>query len=116
MKRFCYWFSGIAMASVVIWELLHPKPRVDHADDHAKLFAKIACRDAVAKRLRAPSTADFAGVVLGDWTVSKINQTYVISSAVDSQNGFGAQVRTDFTCTVTNPDTSKQKVMVVLGE
>lgn len=58
--------------------------------------ARAACRVYVEDRLRAPSTAEFSGLEAtagdrGRWTVT---------GSVDAQNGFGAQVRSDFTCVV----------------
>ena len=56
----------------------------------------------VKKNLKAPRTAKFPGVFAGklDHVTSDSNQTYRVSSYVDSQNGFGALIRTKFVGTI----------------
>ena len=56
----------------------------------------------VKKNLKAPRTAKFPGVWGGklDHVTSHSDQTYRISSYVDSQNGFGALIRTKFVGTI----------------
>lgn len=78
---------------------------MDHvADEQSKqhpqdTLAWVKCGSAATENLKAPSTANFASYSrdrvkdLGSWR-------YQIRSYVDSQNCFGAQVRTGFTCTV----------------
>ena len=67
--------------------------KIEHADFDAFLMAKLF----VTKRLKAPSTAKFA-----DWDeshVTKINSgEYLVTSWVDSQNGFGAMLRKQYVC------------------
>jgi hypothetical protein len=68
----------------------------DHKPDDYDAYA--ACENWVGEQLRAPSTADFSG-----HNGSKITETdngYDISGYVDAQNGFGAQIRTDWSCSV----------------
>jgi len=51
----------------------------------------------VTNSLRAPSTADFP------WIVEAMligGDVYITNSYVDAQNGFGAQIRTNYSCTV----------------
>lgn len=65
----------------------------------SRVGAFLACKQFVTKRLRAPATAKFTNsseavvnlVSGGEWAVA---------SHVDSQNGFGAMIRSTFTCTV----------------
>jgi hypothetical protein len=57
------------------------------------------CKSFVEKRLKAPSTADFAS--FDRQTVeSRSDGHFVVSSYVDSQNSFGAKIRTDYACEV----------------
>lgn len=58
--------------------------------------AYTACENWVEERLRAPSTADFSGV--GDSEITKTDAGYDVTGYVDAENGFGAQIRTGFTC------------------
>lgn len=61
-----------------------------------------ACRDVVESRLRAPSTASWAW--LDDEKVARAaDGTFTVRSYVDAQNGFGAQIRTRYTCVVRPP-------------
>ena len=70
-----------------------PKPIYDAT------AAQMACERFVEARLKAPATADFApfhkqlisGNGKGPWTVI---------GYVDSQNSFGAMLRSNYTCTV----------------
>lgn len=62
--------------------------------------AKDACEESVANRLRAPSSAEFVRSIAtegedGVWTVS---------GTVDAQNGFGAMIRSFYTCKVENEE------------
>ncbi len=53
------------------------------------------CQGYVKSRLKAPATAVFPGE---DAVVAYGNQRYDVHSSVDSQNSFGALIRTRFTC------------------
>ena len=75
------------------------KNKVERAEDR-KTEAWVVAESCVKDRLRSPSTADFGGffnyqdprkcvTYLG-------NSVYQVRGWVDSQNGFGATVRTDF--------------------
>ena len=59
--------------------------------------AQRACHVYVEASLKAPSTADFSGefAVEGD-----AEETWTVYGTVDSENGFGAKVRNEFTCDV----------------
>ena len=60
----------------------------------------------VSERLKAPATADYPSMASGDATVTPLGQCkFLVSSYVDSENGFGANVRTRFTATLTAPET-----------
>jgi hypothetical protein len=68
-------------------------------EQNLKITALTAAQECVKERLKSPSSADFPW---GSDCVTKISDnTYVINSYVDSQNGFGAMLRTNFTCQVT---------------
>ncbi len=58
-----------------------------------------ACERAVESQLRAPATADFSGV-FGSTITELEDDTVEVIGYVDSENGFGANIRTDFSCTV----------------
>lgn len=56
--------------------------------------AKQKCHNAVLKWLKAPATAQFSG----DKVVSDPAGGYEVVGNVDSQNGFGAMLRSTYTC------------------
>lgn len=66
----------------------------DSDTDDAEAYVTIACREWVKERLKAPSTADFPR----DESVTASGGVYTVSGSVDSQNSFGATVRSSFTC------------------
>jgi hypothetical protein len=66
--------------------------------DH-NVSAISACETKIVPRLVAPSTAKFSG-----WTNSTTSNgpddSIIVSAYVDSQNSFGAMIRTPYTCTI----------------
>jgi hypothetical protein len=60
-------------------------------------MAEIMCEDFVTDGLKAPSTADFPGA---DSVETIKVDTYKVTASVDSENGFGAKIRTDYVCTI----------------
>lgn len=74
--------------------------------DHA---AAVMCEDFVKQRLKSPSTAHFPGVTDTDYAkTTTLSDTkpwkYQVTGVVDSQNGFGATVRSNYVCTVSTKD------------
>src|SRR5688572_7920328 len=57
-----------------------------------------ACQQYVTRTLRAPGSAQFPDY--NDADVSDQHPFYVVRSSVDAQNGFGALLRTSYTCEV----------------
>jgi Double zinc ribbon len=57
------------------------------------------CQQFVEKRLKAPASAKFASYST-DMTIDLGDGKFRVSSYVDSQNGFGAMLRNNYTCTV----------------
>lgn len=59
----------------------------------------------VKTRLASPGSADFPSYFTrGDSHVSKNGTTYTVNSYVDSQNGFGAMLRTNFSGQIKQTD------------
>lgn len=59
------------------------------------------CADRVRQNLKSPSTAEFESVWDGRYdNVVQAGQRYYFESYVDSENGFGATLRTHFQCSV----------------
>lgn len=68
--------------------------------------ARGVCRRAVLARLKAPSTASFAGWTDGDQGPVLVQGSsppqFAWASWVDAQNSFGARIRLNFSCMVTD--------------
>lgn len=66
-----------------------------------KILAYNYAKDFVKKKLKSPSSAVFPDSQHKvDNTEYVGNATYEINSYVDSQNSFGAMIRTNFSCTI----------------
>lgn len=59
----------------------------------AASMAYIISQDCVKNKLKSPSTADFP---FSDYKSEVDSNNYIIQSYVDSQNGFGATIRSDW--------------------
>ena len=81
--------------------------------EHSDFMAFLMAKDFVTKGLKAPSTAKFA-----DWDESRVLQTkpgeYRVISWVESQNSFGAMLRTQYICEVKTLD-AETWTLVQLG-
>lgn len=64
-----------------------------------KIRALVYSHTCVEERLKAPATADFPSDLDAVNPVS--DSVFVINSYVDSQNGFGAMIRTRYICKIT---------------
>lgn len=62
--------------------------------------ARDVCETFVERRLKSPSTADFSDTT----TAASGESEWTVSGAVDSQNGFGAMIRNNYTCVVRPKD------------
>lgn len=67
-----------------------------------ELGAKIACKQFVENALKSPASADFPSY--SSMEASGGPTSWSVRGYVDSENGFGAQIRTDWTCTVSSYD------------
>lgn len=74
--------------------------------EHDSVAAWVMCQQFVKQRLKAPATADFGGLIAGDWqdpnthAVHMGKGVYECNGFVDAQNSFGAQVRNQFGLTI----------------
>lgn len=94
----CAVIVGFLFLAALIGSLLSPSS----ATKHDARGAYLVCWQFVRKQLRAPATASFPAS--NDPDVVSIHQgagRYLVRAYVDSQNGFGAQIRTAFACDVT---------------
>lgn len=66
-----------------------------------RFSAFFAAEDLVKDILKAPSTAEFAGINDEGIGVTYLGgNRYIVQSFVDSENGFGARIRTHFQCKI----------------
>ena len=96
-------WAGIAVLSVVVAvvAVFTVIDEVDSQQHGSNSAAYYACTDYVRDRLKAPATADFPPYNGG---VSRSGDTYRVNGYVDSENSFGANLRTNFTCSVSYDD------------
>jgi hypothetical protein len=66
--------------------------------------ARNACHDFVSDQLKSPGSADFEGVL--DAKITGSGSTYTVRGWVDSDNSFGASVRTSYVCVVSGANSS----------
>lgn len=99
------WFTLFMLSGTIVFVLvfvsasMRPSSAARSNPIYDASAAQFACQGFVENRLKAPSTADFApfhkmaisGSGTGPWSVR---------GYVDSQNSFGAKLRSSFTCTV----------------
>lgn len=77
-------------------------PREPSEDN--KGFAWTAAKKVVKENLKAPSTADFPFSYARENITEIGTNTFVVKSYVDSENGFGAKIRSNFTITIIKND------------
>lgn len=98
----CLWtFIIVALAFVAI-SIFSPDLDTSSEISHPNNFlAYNYAEDAVKKKLKAPSTAKFPRTTEKDKHIKYLgNKEYQIDSWVDSQNSFGAMIRTNFSVTI----------------
>jgi hypothetical protein len=101
----------IRTAVVAASLLLAPLLTACSSGDGAPLSesAAVMCEDFVKERLKSPGSADFPGVTSPDYAkTTTLHNTkpwkYKVTGVVDSQNSFGAKVRSNYVCTVSTKD------------
>ena len=66
-----------------------------------KMLAYNYAENFVKQRLKSPSTAEFPRLFeKAEHIIELGNDEYLIQSWVDSQNGFGAMIRSNFSCKI----------------
>lgn len=73
----------------------------DKPTEPNKFLAYIYAEKFVKQNLKTPSTAKFPEVLEKSKHITKLNnKSFLINSWVDSQNSFGAMIRSEFSCTI----------------
>lgn len=104
----CYAFVLLGVG-LLVWGVVSAFDSDETAPDPVTEIID-ACRGAVTSQLRAPSTADFPG----DEEFVKNEAKYTMRGSVDAENGFGAQIRTEWVCDTTWTGSSARSVTVTL--
>ena len=89
---------GVLMFSAVVIGCGEPrKPQAGGQET----TAFVMCQDPVRGQLRAPSTAEFPYTTAPGVSVAHLGDgVYKVNAFVDAQNGFGAMLRTSWTCEI----------------
>ena len=100
-RRTWVWVAAgaAAVVAIAVTVVLLLMPNDEPAPDLAR-SAETACTEYVTSRLKSPATAKFVGI--------KVEQDgdryYLVTGEVDSQNSFGALVRSEFECYMAHKD------------
>lgn len=110
LTKIILWTFGISIVAGAILALLPSPPgqtmRETIGDGPE---AAVMCHEFLKDRLKSPATANFQPV--RDSDISRVQDSWRVRSYVDSQNGFGAMLRTTYTCQVTyQPGTKKWRL------
>ena len=100
---YIFWIIIIAViaASTYISSLKEDDYSSSSSSSTNKFMAYSYAEDFVEKQLKSPSTAKYPKVVEKDKHITILgNNRYEINSWVDSQNSFGATIRTRFSCII----------------
>jgi hypothetical protein len=75
-------------------------------------YAKSYIEGLIKPQLKSPGTAKFPGALDTDYVIRQLDdQVYVVSSWVDSQNSFGAMVRTKYLGSVQQVEKDKWEII-----
>ena len=111
--------GGILAAIVVAfvaWAYITDDGDDSGTTDDREFAAFSICKQFVTDRLQSPATASFRNYFEDDGEVVVrvvSDDRYVVTSTVDSENGFGAMLRTGFVCTVTPADGDQWRLVSV---
>lgn len=72
--------------------------------------ARAQCEDLVEENLKSPATAEF-----GTSEATRSGTEWIVTGSVDSENSFGAMLRSDFQCSVRVVDGTVERRLDSLG-
>ena len=91
----CLVILGVVAVGLVSWGIIASSQSSVPSQEDMNANAEINCEDLVKQGLKSPSTAQFSGENVSG------SDTMVVTGSVDSENSFGAKLRSDFQCTAT---------------
>lgn len=97
----------IVLAGILFFSLkscLSSSPEEEKADKerNMKIKALTYSQNCVNEKLKSPSSSEYP--VNTEFVTKSNDSTYIVNSYVDSQNGFGAMIRSKFVCIIIMPD------------
>ncbi len=108
----CAVLIGIVILIAIFSSGGEKKPSVSWEERDNSIGAYIMSERFVKEKLKSPSTAKFPGVLNRDGHVIKgEDNQYIINSYVDSQNSFGATVRTNFMVIIKQVDENNWRLI-----
>lgn len=92
--------AGLAVGVGAIWFMASSGSGAaddqEASADATPFMAFVQCQAFVRNNLKAPATAQFPSKPLS--AIAAADKTFVVTSTVDAQNGFGALLRNDWIC------------------
>lgn len=112
--------GAMILAGFIVGNLVHPgnltpeqaAKKREQDREHGRFQAYNYSQDRVKELLKAPASAKFPD--FENRFVEMVGDDYKVQAYVDAQNGFGAMIRTSFTCNVHLMGDSQAKVMCSL--
>jgi PBP1b-binding outer membrane lipoprotein LpoB len=87
--------------------------KIDKTKKYEKMDALVQAQVHIESKLKSPSTAEFGGGV--DGVIQTNDTTFTVIGTVDSQNSFGAMMRSNYSCKVIfHPKTDTHDIENVL--
>jgi hypothetical protein len=93
-QRIDRWAIAAVIGLIVILGVVSCVASCFKRDPHHDLESIAQCEARISKLLKAPATANFDSSTTTDGT------GWTVTGTVDSENSFGANVRSDYQCTV----------------
>jgi len=91
----CFIFI-IGAIALWLWVSSGNNEIINWQDRDSSAMATVQVERFVKEKLVSPGSARFASIFSGDLAITRDGQIYTIKSHVDSQNRFGATIRTHF--------------------
>lgn len=100
----CAWggLAFLVLTFVGCSVIMNNASRDNDNDSGSAVTARIACQDMVKDKLKSPGSAKFTGQ-----TESGSGNSWTARGSVDSQNGFGALIRSTYSCSLTYTPSDK---------
>ena len=100
MKKKGFMAAIIIIVAVIVIVVINKKSGLSCSSNDKKLDAWVCMQNIVSAKLKNPAGAKFPSYK-SSYVTSLGSNDYKIEAHVDATNGFGATIRTYFTCTLT---------------